>query len=347
MNEDRKPLVSILCITYNHERYIGDAIEGFLKQETDFSFEIIVQDDASIDKTADIIREYEKKYPKIIKPIYNKENQYSKCPSSIILPLLKASKGKYIAFCEGDDYWTDPLKLQKQIKEMKKHPECLLSFHPAIEKYEDGGNKNKILCSHSKKNKIFTIEEVISNGGGFIPSASLVINAEVLPRIISFFETNAKEVSVGDIYIQILGSENGGALYLSDVMSVYRICSDSWTDTTNNTLNQFSSEPIYTLTGFNEIDAFTNYKYTELFANIKRRNISEIIITVNMNLPMKKIIYNHYKNELSVKDKILWNTIFKYQIIVKIIKTVQKLAISLTHFPVVPQDKTDNPSQKI
>lgn len=114
---DNKPLVSIICITYNHAAYIRDCIDGFLMQQADFQFEIIIHDDASTDGTADIIRAYAELHPDIIRPIIQLENQYSKHHnfSRIIMPLLDISKGDFIAFCEGDDYWIDPCKLKKQI----------------------------------------------------------------------------------------------------------------------------------------------------------------------------------------------------------------------------------------
>ena len=115
------PLVSVRCITYNQQSFIAQTLDGFLSQETDFPFEVIVHDDASTDKTADVIREYEQKYPKIIKPIYEIENQYSKNDDSLDKIVDSACKGKYIAFCEGDDYWIDPLKLQKQISFLEKN----------------------------------------------------------------------------------------------------------------------------------------------------------------------------------------------------------------------------------
>lgn len=109
-------LVSISCITYNHEPYIRECLDGFIMQKTDFAFEVLIHDDASTDKTADIIREYEAKFPNLIKPIYQTENQFSKKVGSINAKFnYPRAKGKYIALCEGDDYWTDPLKLQKQV----------------------------------------------------------------------------------------------------------------------------------------------------------------------------------------------------------------------------------------
>ena len=124
------PLVSICCITYNHEDYITDAIESFLMQKTNFDFEIIIHDDASTDKTAEIVREYEKQYPGIIKPIYQTENQYSRGIKVEMFCFVK-TKGKYIAFCEGDDYWIDENKLQKQVDFMETHSEYSLCTHAA------------------------------------------------------------------------------------------------------------------------------------------------------------------------------------------------------------------------
>ena len=126
------PLVSVRCITYNHEPYIAQALDGFLMQKTNFPFEVIVHDDASPDKTADIIREYEAKFPKIIKPIYETENQYSKHDGSLGRIMDAACKGKYIALCEGDDYWIDENKLQMQVDFLEGNPDygmCYTNFN--------------------------------------------------------------------------------------------------------------------------------------------------------------------------------------------------------------------------
>ena len=116
-------MVTIRCITYNHESYIRQCLDGFLMQKTTFRFEAIVHDDASTDGTATIIREYADKYPNIIKPIFETENQYSKRDGSLRRILDAHTHGKYIAMCEGDDYWTDPYKLQKQVDFLESHPD--------------------------------------------------------------------------------------------------------------------------------------------------------------------------------------------------------------------------------
>lgn len=131
MEKDR-PLVAIQCITYNHEPYISDTLEGFVMQKTKFPFVAIVHDDASTDGTADIIRKYAEKYPDIIKPIFETENQYSKRDGSITRIMNEAcikTGAKYIAFCEGDDYWTDPLKLQKQVNFLEANPKYVYTCH--------------------------------------------------------------------------------------------------------------------------------------------------------------------------------------------------------------------------
>lgn len=121
--------VSILCLAFNHEKYIKDAIEGFLMQKTSFPIEIIINEDCSTDATADIIREYELKYPELIKPVYHKKNVYSQGININAEYMLPLATGKYVALCDGDDYWTDPHKLQKQYDALEKNPECLMCLH--------------------------------------------------------------------------------------------------------------------------------------------------------------------------------------------------------------------------
>lgn len=129
------PLVSIRCLVYNHEPFLRQCLDGFVMQKTTFPFEAIVHDDASTDGSAAIIREYAEKYPDIIKPIYESENQYSKHDGSIrrIMDTAIHPNSKYIAMCEGDDYWSDPDKLQIQVDFLESHPEFSLTVHEYTE----------------------------------------------------------------------------------------------------------------------------------------------------------------------------------------------------------------------
>lgn len=137
--DSRELMVTIRCLVYNHEPYLRQCLDGFVMQQTNFRFEAIVHDDASTDGSAAIIREYAEKYPDIIKPIYETENQYSKRNGSIRRILNEHTHGKYVAYCEGDDYWTDSLKLQKQVDFMESHPDFSICTHHCDEYDQDNG----------------------------------------------------------------------------------------------------------------------------------------------------------------------------------------------------------------
>ena len=123
-----RPIVSVLCATYQHVDFIEDAIHGFLGQETDFPFEVLIRDDASTDGTAEIVRDYAERYPNVIRAVLETENRYpSVSAGSILYPMVQ---GDLIAVCEGDDYWTDPSKLQVQRDGLLEHPEAVASHHP-------------------------------------------------------------------------------------------------------------------------------------------------------------------------------------------------------------------------
>lgn len=151
-----KPVVSICCLAYNHESYIEDALEGFLIQETDFPFEVLIHDDASTDRTADIIREYEAAYPLIIKPIYQKENQYSKHVKIGSTYLYPRMQGEYIAFCEGDDYWANPQKLQTQYNLIIINPSfCMVTHFVQCLNNDNSLNSRVIPSFGEKSNKTY------------------------------------------------------------------------------------------------------------------------------------------------------------------------------------------------
>lgn len=141
--------VSICCLAYNHEAFIKQCLDGFLMQQTDFDFEILIHDDSSTDKTAAIIREYEKQFPQIIKPVYQKNNKFSKEGQGMNIRYnFPRAKGEFIAICEGDDYWTDPLKLQKQVDFLKKNLDYVVYTHNSHFSNETfSGHKTKLFSS--------------------------------------------------------------------------------------------------------------------------------------------------------------------------------------------------------
>lgn len=125
---DATPVVSILCTTFNHERYIEQALHGFLSQDTEYAFEVLVHDDASTDRTAEILREWQARYPTVLRTTLQTENQFRRGVRPMEL-LLAQARGRYIATCEGDDYWVAPSKLQRQVAFLEAHPDFSCTAH--------------------------------------------------------------------------------------------------------------------------------------------------------------------------------------------------------------------------
>ena len=147
MNQGRIPLVFVKCMVYNHEPYLRQCLDGIVMQQTNFYFYAVVHDDASTDGSANIIREYAEKYPDIIKPVFETENQYRKGMASVVGKKMNAlihPDTKYTALCEGDDYWTDPLKLQKQVDFLESHPDYYLCCANYLCLNQDSGVMEKV-----------------------------------------------------------------------------------------------------------------------------------------------------------------------------------------------------------
>lgn len=221
-NCDMKYTIAIQCFTYNHEPYIRDALEGFIMQQTNFPFVAIVHDDASTDGTADIIREYAAKYPEIIKPIYETENQYSKHDGNlghIMTAACESTGAKYIALCEGDDYWTDPLKLQKQVDFLESHPDYSMCFTDAMEFWQNGEYANKLLIGECHDRDIMPIELF---EGMRAPTASVIYNSCVLYSNIYNTCKKIRRPAFGDLQLFLCCGKIGKIKYLHDCTTTYR-----------------------------------------------------------------------------------------------------------------------------
>lgn len=205
----KSPKVSIVSITYNQEDYIRDTLEGFIRQQTNFDFEAIVADDCSTDGTPQIIAEYAKRYPNIIKPILRKQNLgiQKNC-----INVFQATIGEYVAFCEGDDFWSDPMKLQKQVDFMDDHPDHALCFHPVKVFFENKEQQDYIYPDPDKKTKFTTSKLLRSN---FIQSNSVMYrrqNYDSLP-------TNVMPL---DWYLHLYHAQFGKVGFIDQVMAAYR-----------------------------------------------------------------------------------------------------------------------------
>lgn len=167
--EQENITVSVITLCYNHADYIRDCLDGILSQKCDFRFELLIHDDASTDSSAAVIREYEALHPDILRPVYQTENQYSKGVSIGAEYLYPRARGKYIAYCEGDDYWTDPLKLQKQVDWMEAHPECGLVYTNVDFLYQSSGKIEKSAITSGKLKRSRSFVEHLRNAGYIAP----------------------------------------------------------------------------------------------------------------------------------------------------------------------------------
>ncbi len=214
------PLVSIRCLVYNHEPYLRQCLDGFVMQKTNFPFEAIVHDDASTDNSAAIIREYEEKYPHIIKPVYQTENQYSKKDGSLKRALNSAMSpsSRYIAVCEGDDYWTDPLKLQKQVDFLEAHPDYSMCFHETQRYSQRRGCFYSEVPTYNKSREA-RVKDLIETGSPFVSTCSILYRRSLL----DCYPDYCRRCHVGDLPLQVFCAVNGKCFYIRDTMAVYRV----------------------------------------------------------------------------------------------------------------------------
>ena len=231
---NNKPLVAIHCLVYNHEPYLKDCLDGFVAQQTDFPFVAIVQDDASTDMSADILREYTDKYPDIIKPIYHTENLWSKgLVERDIYAAIQATGCKYIAICEGDDYWTDPLKLQKQVDILEADDSLIGVFTNNCVVDAEGNilkEKNDNLVPDRTKTR-YTLRDFFRYNPAY-PTASVMYRNNHQKEKGPMYE-HTKNPFLGDWTSWIILHIFGDFYYLDDVTSAYRQNPTSLTHTLN------------------------------------------------------------------------------------------------------------------
>lgn len=213
-------LVSIDCTAYNHENYIKDALNGFLSQRTDFGFEVLIHDDCSTDRTKEIIQDYVKKFPTIIKPIYQTENQFSKGGSISAGFQFPRAGGKYIAICEGDDFWTDTDKLQKQIDFLEQNENCVL-VHTGFE-IRNSTDGSLIRAFENIQYKSGFIQKEIFEGTVKIGTLTTCFRKKYLNEI-PFDKFKELDFPIGDWPLWIFLSKYGTIDYLPISTAVYRM----------------------------------------------------------------------------------------------------------------------------
>lgn len=233
-------------------------------QKTDFRFEVLINDDASTDNTAAIIKEYEEKYPEIIKPIYQTENQYSKGVKIVKTHLLPRAKGKYIARCEGDDFWTDPLKLQKQYDAMEANPDCHFCTHTVQVIFEDGSIKNETIPKLPPDTQILSTKSVLEAMAKdySFQTGSFFVRTEDHKRYWQEDLLFREKADVGDGPMILYFANLGNTYFFNETMSNYRVGSiGSWGSRTTG--EKRKQHHLHMIEAIKEYDKYTDFQYTE------------------------------------------------------------------------------------
>lgn len=269
-------MVSVICTTYNHGRYIRKCLESLVSQKTNFAYEIIVHDDCSTDNTAEIIHEFELQYPDKIKPVYRKENLYSKG----IRPAYAASqfaKGYYLTHCEGDDYWCDDEKLQLQFDYMQNHNDCSLCFHNTYTYYDDTGvTEDNWIFWKDRKYKgagIYTSDELVELN--VVPLSSIMYRSKDNDDI----DLTSKLVKYGDIAKTLWLADKGYGYCMARTMSVYRRnANESAMTKVYGSVDQYNKGILATVETFENFDNYTNHRFAHIIApkisELKRKYLS-------------------------------------------------------------------------
>lgn len=293
---NKAPLVSIRCTTFNQEKTIARALDGFLEQTTNFGFEIIVHDDASSDSTAKIIREYEEKFPNVVKPIYETENQYSKKDGSLTRAINPKLSGKYIATCEGDDFWCDSRKLQMLVDFLETNDDYSACAHNT-ELVSEISHKKKIL--YSLENGDVTLSDILS--GNDFHYSSIVCRREFWFNRPSFcFKSGS-----GDYSLKAFLSLNGRIHRFGDVMSVYHYGGESsWTKRNYNDPEIRIRNYMKVVFFLTEANKWSSYKYDDVFKEAIFRYLYRSFLDLGQFRILKSAPYSSFWKSESMKDKI-------------------------------------------
>lgn len=324
-NDDDEIVVSVLTPCYNHGKYIRKCIESIVNQKTNFKFELLIHDDASTDDSAKIIREYEEKYPDIVKPVYQTENQYSKGVKITPTYLVPRAKGKYFAFCEGDDYWTDENKLQKQVDALESHPDCYLCthyvqkvteeckpikgvYHPQIEKLPTG-----VIESDNFLDCIIKY---------YFHTSSYLLVGEKYRKLWSDSPEYCKQCDIGDMLILMSFGVYGNVFFIGDFMSERRVSPNGWAKS-HESLGKGVEHIDGQIKVFNLFNEYYNFKYNDFV----RKKIATILFYKSVLIKDKKYFYGKENRELykqlSLKEKIRYRLYFNFPLLYKALKGIK------------------------
>ncbi|MDR1766817.1 MAG: glycosyltransferase [Lachnospiraceae bacterium] len=295
------PFASICCITYNHAPYIRQALDSFLMQRVDFPYEILVHDDASTDGTGEIVAEYGRRHPGVVKPLIQAENQYSKGIENISGAFnFPRVAGKYIFMCEGDDYWVEPTKMQRQVDYMEAHPGCALCFHSAKIQTVGRAFADAQMRPYRGDREI-TPEGIIDKPSGYAMCTMMFPSS--LVRDIPDYYTDCP---VGDTPLQWMAAAKGYGYYFDKPWGVYRVgVEGSWTNRSKE--GDYAAKQRRYLEGlersFRQFDAATGGRFASAVDSAIRRTYYQTMVNTKNFGEIMKAEYRRYYRELTPRTR--------------------------------------------
>ncbi len=316
-----KFVVTVCCITYNHVKFVRECLDSIVTQETDFAFDILIHDDASTDGTADVVREYINKYPDLFIPMLEEENQYSRGKRSILIQfMLEKARGDYIAVCEGDDFWCDRHKLQKQFESLQKYKNCNMCTHDVEIIYETGNGLGEKIpqrnVPYGEMEGKRLIKYLAYEDTHLFHTSSMFFEKKViveeLKNMPSFFTATAAE----DRTLFLYYASKGNIFYMNDCMSKYRIqTKGSWSKQNMESRQHAFRTDKELLQMINDFHAYTKGQFKEevyAYQTILNFRIFQY------ERKFKELLDNRYKKlfqKLGIKQKIYYRICARFPFI--------------------------------
>ena len=282
--------VSVICLVYNHAQFLRPCLDGFVMQKTNFKFEVIIHDDASTDGSADIIREYAAKHPDIFVPIYQNENQYSQGKGIVKPHMYPKTKGEYVAWCEGDDCWTHPEKLQRQVDFLDSHPDFVACTHRAL--VHKCSTNTSLPFPNLLKSREYLANEIIRKSTGLpFATASLMMRKETLFTMPDVYLAKG----FGDIQKYIYSAIEGRLWCLEDIMSIYNSGTNgSFTMRMRQNNEKRAKHFKEFINLMDRLDSYYDFKYHDAFDFAKKTCEVNLYMLTGDKESLKKDVYKPF-----------------------------------------------------
>jgi len=317
-----RPLVSVHMLAYRHEPFIAAAIQSIADQKTDFPIELIIGEDCSPDRTLEIALDYQRRYPALIRVLSSEANVGMHANAD---RCLGASRGNYIAICEGDDYWCDPTKLARQMTVFRDNPECALVYHAAAYIDSETGRQTQT-SRQSLFSRILSTEEIILGDGGLIPTASILLRREIALNLPVWHH----QAPVGDYPLALWAALRGKIAYLDRIMSVYRTnVPHSWSQRYVPDINsrmQYAREIEAMFSGFS---AESEHHFDEATREIVSKYYSDPLVRLPGSAEEKRRLYSEVSDKLRGSDRWLTWLAVKYRLRLPFLKDLLRKFRSL------------------